>query len=256
MNPERRIGSDCHTYITYRYRAFMAVDVTDATFETEVMVRSHQVPVIVDLWAPWCGPCKTLGPILEKATDATMGQVVLAKVNVDENPQISQAFQVQSIPAVFIMRDGKVLDSFVGAQPEHVVLQIVQSLLPDPMAQKIQELLAAGDENSLRDALVLAPHQEDVVCALAEYLVRHGGAQEALQLLPRLPETERVRGVAAAARLALNPVDDFDATLARLLDQVKVDEVARQEFLDILQTMGPHDPRTGKYRKLLTARLY
>ena len=110
----------------------MAVDVTDATFETEVMVRSHQVPVIVDLWAPWCGPCKTLGPILEKATDATMGQVVLAKVNVDENPQISQAFQVQSIPAVFIMKDGKVLDSFVGAQPEHVVLQIVQSLLPDP----------------------------------------------------------------------------------------------------------------------------
>ena len=218
----------------------MAVDVTDATFETEVMVRSHQVPVIVDLWAPWCGPCKTLGPILEKATDATMGQVVLAKVNVDENPQISQAFQVKSIPAVFIMKEGKVLDSFVGAQPEHVVLQ----------------LLAAGDENSLRDALVLAPHQEDVVCALAEYLVRHGGAQEALQLLPRLPETERVRGVAAAARLALNPVDDFDATLARLLDQVKVDEVARQEFLDILQTMGPHDPRTGKYRKLLTARLY
>lgn len=138
MNLERRIGSDCHTYITYRYRAFMAVDVTDATFETEVLVQSHQVPVIVDLWAPWCGPCKTLGPILEKATDATMGQVVLAKVNVDENPQISQAFQVKSIPAVFIMKDGKVLDSFVGAQPEHVVLQIVQSLLPDPTAEKFK----------------------------------------------------------------------------------------------------------------------
>ena len=78
----------------------MAVDVTDQTFQQEVIERSHSVPVIVDLWAPWCGPCQTLGPILERTTDATNGQVVLAKVNVDENPQISGAFRVQSIPAV------------------------------------------------------------------------------------------------------------------------------------------------------------
>ncbi len=180
----------------------MAVDVTDQTFQQEVIDRSHSVPVIVDLWAPWCGPCQTLGPILERATDATNGQVVLAKVNVDENPQISGAFRVQSIPAVYILKDGAVVDGFVGGQPEHVIQQLVQSLLPDPADQKVQDLIAAGTEESLRDAVALAPGNEDAVCSLAEFLVRAGQSEEALQLLARLPETDRVRHVAAAARLA------------------------------------------------------
>ena len=80
------------------------VDVTDATFEEEVLRRSSEVPVVVDLWAPWCGPCQTLGPIIEKVVDATEGAVALVKVNVDENPAISASFQVQSIPAVFAMQ--------------------------------------------------------------------------------------------------------------------------------------------------------
>jgi putative thioredoxin len=108
----------------------MAIDVTDATFQVEVLDRSNSVPVIVDLWAPWCEPCKTLGPILEKHCDATNGKVVLAKVNVDENPSISMAFQVQSIPAVFIMKDGAVMDAFVGAKSDHAIKEIVDALIP------------------------------------------------------------------------------------------------------------------------------
>ena len=108
----------------------MAIDVTDATFQVEVLDRSNSVPVIVDLWAPWCEPCKTLGPILEKHCDATNGKVVLAKVNVDENPSISMAFQVQSIPAVFIIKDGAVMDRFVGAKPDHAIKEIVEALIP------------------------------------------------------------------------------------------------------------------------------
>lgn len=234
----------------------MSVDVSDATFQQEVVEKSREVPVIVDFWAPWCGPCKTLGPILERATDATGGQVVLAKVNVDENPAVSRAFQVQSIPTVYIFKDGQPIDGFMGAQPEHVINQLVQSLLPDPSQVRVRELLAQGTEEALRDAVALAPGNEDAVCSLAEFLVRAGQVDEALALLARLPETERVRHIAATARLALNPVDDYDATLVELLERVKSDDDARQEFLDILEAMGPDDPRTAKYRRLLTARLF
>ena len=95
----------------------MAIDVTGATFRADVIDKSSTVPVVVDLWAPWCGPCRTIGPILEKAVDATEGKVVLTKVNVDENPQISAQFQVQSIPAVYALRDGRIVDGFLGAVP-------------------------------------------------------------------------------------------------------------------------------------------
>ena len=104
-------------------------DVTDQTFTTDVIERSNTVPVVVDLWAEWCGPCKMLTPILEKVIGETNGLVELAKVNVDENPQISQAFQVQSIPAVYALKDGQVVDGFMGAQPEGEVVAFVQRLL-------------------------------------------------------------------------------------------------------------------------------
>src|SRR5215207_3948241 len=150
----------------------MSIDVTDATFPAEVVERSKQVPVVIDLWAEWCGPCKTLGPILEKVIDATGGKVALAKVDVDANPGLSQAFRVQSIPAVFVAQQGKVYQGFIGAQPESVVQQLVDSLLPTEEDDKLAALLAVGDEASLRQALDLEPGHPDAVVALAELLVK------------------------------------------------------------------------------------
>ena len=232
------------------------VDVTDADFETEVIEKSKTVPVVVDLWAEWCGPCKTLGPIIEKVIDGTDGKVVLVKVDVDSNPGISQAFRVQSIPAVYALRDGQVVDGFVGAYPEAEVTRFVEGLLPTAAEDEISTLLAAGDEASLRQVLERDPGHEDAIVALGEILVERGDGEEALALLERIPESDRTRKVAAAARLGSAPQDDYDTTLTDLLARVKADDDARQEFVDILELMGPDDPRTADYRRKLTAHLF
>jgi putative thioredoxin len=234
----------------------MAIDVTDATFETEVVERSKTVPVVVDLWAPWCGPCRTLGPTIEKVVDATEGKVLLTKVNVDENPAVSQAFQIQSIPAVYALRDGQIVNGFIGAYPEHEVQRFVDSLLPTETETELSMLIAAGDESSLRKALEIDPGNEDAIVALAELFVAAGDGEQALELLERIPESERTRRVAAVARLGDAPLDDYDAKLSELLSRVKEDDDARQEFVDILELMGPDDPRTAQYRRRLTAQLF
>ena len=177
-----------------------AIDVTEATFQTEVLDRSKSVAVVVDLWAEWCGPCKTLGPILEKVIDAAGGEVVLAKVDVDANPALSDAFKVQSIPAVYAMKDGKVVDGFMGAQSEAAVQEFVDKLLPTAKENAVADLLRAGDEASLRTALAEEPANEDVIVALGDVLVGDGRGDEALELLERIPESDRTRKVAAAAR--------------------------------------------------------
>ena len=234
----------------------MAIDVLDETFQKEVIDKSMIFPVIVDLWAPWCGPCKTLGPILEKLVAATKGQVILAKVDVDKCPQIAQAFQAQSIPAVYAMKDGKILDGFVGAQPEHVVSEFVNKLLPEVVVVDVRALLAKGDEASLRQAFEAEPANEAVVIALAELLVSRNDCAAALEILKTIPETDRVRVAVAAARAAFVPVDDYDGVLTQLLERVKSEEEAKKSYFDLLEKMGPNDPRTADYRKKLTARLF
>jgi putative thioredoxin len=238
----------------------MATDVTDETFETAVLDRSVDVPVVVDLWAEWCGPCKTLGPILEKVVAETNGAVALTKVDVDANPRVAGAFRVQSIPAVFALRDRKVVDSFIGAIPEPAVRQFIDRLAPAP--SEVDRLIAAGDETSLRAAVELEPGNERAIVALAEHLVGGGHNDDALALLERIPETAEARRVAALARLgsdaklASASADGVETKLDELLERVKDDEEARQEFVDLLEIMGPDDPRTAQYRRALTSRLF
>src|SRR5690625_1390699 len=135
----------------------LPVDVTDATAEDEIIRRSEDATVIVDLWAPWCGPCRTLGPIIEKVVAETEGEVVLAKVNVDENPQLSQMFQVQSIPAVHAVVQNRVVDSFMGAQGEDFVRGFVDRLRPSAEQKQMAALIDEGNEASLLKALELEP---------------------------------------------------------------------------------------------------
>lgn len=234
----------------------MAIDVTDATFQTEVIERSATTAVVLDLWAPWCDPCKTLGPILEKVIGETGGRAVLVKVDIDENPGIAQAFRVQSIPMVVGFKDGQPVDAFMGAQGEHEVREFVQRLLPTQEENTLADLIEAGDEASLRLALGMDPSNEDAIVGLADLLVEAGEPDEALALLARIPDSERTRVVAAKARIGVAPDDDYDTTLGDLLDRVKTDDDARQQFVDILELMGPHDPRTASYRKQLTAHLF
>src|SRR3954452_7573359 len=174
----------------------MPIDVTDATFETDVLAQSEKVPVIVDLWAEWCGPCRTLGPIIEKVVDETNGKAVLVKINVDENPQASGAFRVQSIPAVYALRDRQIVNGFIGAQGEDAVRKFVESVLPTEDEEKLAALIAAGDEASLRAALDIEPGNEQAVVGLAELLVQQGNNDEALALLERIPENAETRRVA------------------------------------------------------------
>ncbi|MGB9112806.1 MAG: thioredoxin [Acidimicrobiales bacterium] len=236
----------------------MAIDTGDATFEVDVVTRSSQVAVVVDLWAPWCGPCQTLGPILEKIVDETDGKVALAKVNVDENPQVSAAFGVQSIPAVYALRDGKVVDGFIGALPESAVREFVGRLVSEPSEADL--LVAKGDEESIRKALELDPDHEEGVAKLAELLVARGDADEALAFLERVPENEQTRKLAAEARLLKNgtapdgaPIEE---RLEALLGEVRGNNGARQEFVDLLETLSPDDPRRERFRRALAAQLF
>jgi putative thioredoxin len=258
----------------------MYFDVSDATFEVDVLHRSTEVPVVVDLWAPWCGPCKTLGPIIERVIDATDGRVVLAKVNVDDNPRISQTFQVQSIPAVFAIKDRKIIDTFVGALPESQIRAWIAKLSP-PKSQAdllVDAGLANDDEGMLWQALDLEPANVRAVTVLAGVLADTGRGPEALALLARIPETAETATIAAKARLGASipsaafagdaatgsaeSVEDLgdphEATvveLESLLDTVKADEEARQRYIDLLAVMGD-DERVTALRRKLAARLF
>lgn len=204
-------------------------DVTDATFQTDVVDRSSTVPVVVDLWAEWCGPCKQLGPILEKVIGETQGLVELAKVDVESNPQVAQAFQVQSIPAVYAMKDGQVVDGFVGAQGEPEVVAFVQRLLDGGDA--------APDEAASEEGGAPAPVG--------------AGEQPPAVSEPAPVETE-------PAQPAMSPAesDAIVAELDQLLMTVKGDDEARERYLALLDQLGPDDTRTNTYRRRLATALF
>ena len=231
-------------------------EVSDATFATDVIERSKDIPVIVDLWAPWCEPCKALTPIIETAVIATEGKVELVTVNIDENHQIRETFQVQSIPAVYAFKDGAVIDGFMGAQGEEVVTNFVNGLLPSEQEKIIEALLSEGSEESLTEILTAVPDHNEAIIALAKLYIEQERNEEAISLLNKIPESAESRQLLALARTGDVKSDEIHQRLENLLHKVKEDQEARQEYVDLLDVLGPKSLEANSYRRKLASKLF
>ncbi|HEU5266902.1 MAG TPA: tetratricopeptide repeat protein [Jatrophihabitans sp.] len=272
------------------------VDVTEATFQSDVIDRSHQVPVLIDLWAEWCEPCKQLSPVLERLANAAKGAWVLAKIDVDANPRIQQALQVQSIPSVFAVIGGQLVPGFQGALPEAQVRQFVDAVLQAGKEAGMQPppAPAAGDEPPPGAAEVpLAP--EDPRFAAAEEALEAGeyaraaeqyeailahepANQDAALALGQVKLLQRLEAVdpAAATKADAAPQDvdaqlaaadlalagnDVPAALDRLLAAVSRTsgddrDRLRQRLLEFFELLGPDDPRVPAARRRLAQALF
>ena len=229
------------------------IDVSEQDFESAVVEQSHSVPVVVDFWAPWCGPCRAIGPVLEKLADEQEGKFILAKINVDENPTLAQAFGIRSIPAVKAVRNGAIAGEFLGAQPEPAIRQFVEQLLPseaDTLAQEAERLeyagKAQGAESLYRAVLSKEANHPLALLGLARLLTQRGEDADALTLLGRVPintpESALAQQMIAQLRLKQSGAnaEDEGKYRERLAADPK-DQDARFELSQVLATSGRYE---------------
>jgi len=222
----------------------MATDVTTKTFEKEVLEASKTVPVVVDFWAPWCGPCRSLTPIIEKVVGEFKGRVKLVKVNSDDNPELSQAFQIQSIPNVIAFKDGRAVSQFIGAQPETQVRAFVEKLLPSQMEAALKNaeaLLAAGNIDDAERQLAVIKSDPSIAARIEA--VRQGIAYA--RAGDQGPAEAELR-----AKLEANPADhESRLALAGVYASQRRYQEAMDELLEILKRAK--NWREGEARKQL-----